>query len=82
MPPFRQVADAERGSARPVSSSVLRFESAFGQPPDMPASIWGSRSRSSCVTVKRTRASPCGSISIATRECFDGPPASLGRGPK
>ena len=65
------VADVECGRARPVSSNVLRFERIFGQPPEMPASILGSFSRSSCVTVKRTSPSPCGSMSKVTRECFD-----------
>ena len=72
-------AARERGRTWPVSSSVLRFERTIGQPPDMPASIFGSRSRSSWLTVKRTRPSPCGSISNVTRECFESSSASLGR---
>ena len=73
--------DRERGRTLPVSSSVLRFERTIGQPPEMPASIFGSRSRSSWLTVKRTRPSPCGSISNVTRECFESSSASLRPGP-
>jgi hypothetical protein len=58
-----QVAEDECGSTRPVSSSVLRFESTWGQPPDTPANISGSCSRPVCATVKRTSPSPCGSMS-------------------
>ena len=75
----RQFAAADCGKPRPVSRKVFGFDSTFGQPPEMPASMSGSPASSLCVTVKRTSASPYGSMSKVTRECLLLSSVSFGR---
>src|SRR5581483_10806291 len=55
-------------SLRPVSSSDLRLERTFGQPPATLAAIAGSCSSRSCVTVRQTRPVLYSAMSKVTRE--------------